>query len=322
MRDAEAKTAAALQRLSLAREALEREEVRARERMSELDRRLVQLTDDIAREQRLSDDAMAALARLAAEEDTIGAENRAAEGQRARVAERVGEAEAALSASEKTFDKLTGSLAELAARRHGFESAIREHADRFDRLTGELRAVELELNELQAAEQKDLAALSDAATLAQSAVIEAEAAALAAEAAHSAARQALDVARAPLVEVERRAQRLDTEAKTLSKLFHVDSKNLWPAVIDDIAVYRHSLPLEARGVAPHFLEYAAALFHEFRLLLKVHRERGFSIIQACNPPDLIFLAAAPFTFLCLLCWSLGEFAGYVTAQPFPRAAGR
>jgi glycosyltransferase involved in cell wall biosynthesis len=68
-------------------------------------------------------------------------------------------------------------------------------------------------------------------------------------------------------------------------------------VIDDIAVYRHSLPLEARGVAPHFLEYAAALFHEFRLLLKVHRERGFSIIQACNPPDLIFLAAAPFKLL-------------------------
>ena len=68
-------------------------------------------------------------------------------------------------------------------------------------------------------------------------------------------------------------------------------------VIDNIAVYRHSLPLEARGVTPHFLEYAAALFHEFRLLLKVHRERGFSIIQACNPPDFIFLAAAPFKLL-------------------------
>jgi glycosyltransferase involved in cell wall biosynthesis len=65
-------------------------------------------------------------------------------------------------------------------------------------------------------------------------------------------------------------------------------------IIDDIAVYRHWLPLDARGMASHFLEYAAALFHEFRLLLKVHRERGFSIIQACNPPDLIFLAAAPF----------------------------
>ena len=44
-------------------------------------------------------------------------------------------------------------------------------------------------------------------------------------------------------------------------------------------------------------EYSAALFHEFRLLFKVHRERGFSIIQACNPPDLIFLAALPFKLM-------------------------
>ena len=40
----------------------------------------------------------------------------------------------------------------------------------------------------------------------------------------------------PLAEAERRAQRLDTEAKTLAKLLHVDTKNLWPAVIDDLKV--------------------------------------------------------------------------------------
>ncbi len=68
-------------------------------------------------------------------------------------------------------------------------------------------------------------------------------------------------------------------------------------IIDDIAIYRHSLPPEGRGAAAYFREYAAALFHEFRLLVRVHRERGFSIIQACNPPDLIFLAAAPFRLL-------------------------
>jgi glycosyltransferase involved in cell wall biosynthesis len=65
-------------------------------------------------------------------------------------------------------------------------------------------------------------------------------------------------------------------------------------VIDDIAIYRHPLPPEGRGALAYFREYAAALFHEFRLLVKVHRERGFSIVQACNPPDLIFLVAAPF----------------------------
>jgi glycosyltransferase involved in cell wall biosynthesis len=62
-------------------------------------------------------------------------------------------------------------------------------------------------------------------------------------------------------------------------------------VIDDIAIYRHPLPAEGRGALAYLREYSTALFHEFRLLFKVHRERGFSIIQACNPPDLIFLVA-------------------------------
>src|SRR5271165_751582 len=68
-------------------------------------------------------------------------------------------------------------------------------------------------------------------------------------------------------------------------------------VIDDIAIYRHRLPCEGHGAAAYFREYSAALFHEARLLMRVYRERGFSIIQACNPPDLIFIAAAPFKLL-------------------------
>jgi glycosyltransferase involved in cell wall biosynthesis len=68
-------------------------------------------------------------------------------------------------------------------------------------------------------------------------------------------------------------------------------------VIDDIAIYRHPLPPEGRGAVAYFREYATALFHEFRLLFKVYRERGFSVIQACNPPDLIFLAALPYKLI-------------------------
>jgi glycosyltransferase involved in cell wall biosynthesis len=68
-------------------------------------------------------------------------------------------------------------------------------------------------------------------------------------------------------------------------------------VIDDIAIYRHPLPPEGQGGIAYLREYSAALLHEFRLLFKVHRERGFSIIQACNPPDIIFLAALPFKLM-------------------------
>jgi glycosyltransferase involved in cell wall biosynthesis len=68
-------------------------------------------------------------------------------------------------------------------------------------------------------------------------------------------------------------------------------------LLNGIAIYRHGLPLEARGRFAFLLEYSAALFHEFRLLVKVWRERGFHVIQACNPPDLIFLLALPFKLM-------------------------
>ncbi len=87
-------------------------------------------------------------------------------------------------------------------------------------------------------------------------------------------------------------------------------------VIDDIAIYRHPLPPEGRGALAYFREYSTALFHEFRLLFKVHRERGFSIIQACNPPDLIFLAALPFKLIgqAVHLRSARRFAGIVCRQ--------
>ena len=59
--------------------------------------------------------------------------------------------------------------------------------------------------------------------------------------------------------------------------------------IDGIAIYRHPLTVEGSGPKGYLLEYGAALWWEFRLSLKVFRERGFDIIHACNPPDDIFL---------------------------------
>ena len=61
--------------------------------------------------------------------------------------------------------------------------------------------------------------------------------------------------------------------------------------IDGIHIYRHSLPVEARGAAAYLVEYPAALFWEFVLSLKVAWRHGFDVIHACNPPDLIFLIA-------------------------------
>ncbi len=64
--------------------------------------------------------------------------------------------------------------------------------------------------------------------------------------------------------------------------------------IDGIHVYRHPMPKEARGIAQYLIEYSAALFWEFIYSLYVFMRRGFDVIQACNPPDLIFLVAFVF----------------------------
>lgn len=64
--------------------------------------------------------------------------------------------------------------------------------------------------------------------------------------------------------------------------------------LDGIEIYRHRLPLEARGAAGYLLEYGSALFHQTRLAWKVFRSTGFNVIQGCNPPDLIFLVALQF----------------------------
>ena len=62
-------------------------------------------------------------------------------------------------------------------------------------------------------------------------------------------------------------------------------------IIDGIHIWRHSLPFEARGASGYLREYSSALFWEFVLSVRVWIARGFDVIQACNPPDLIFLVA-------------------------------
>lgn len=64
--------------------------------------------------------------------------------------------------------------------------------------------------------------------------------------------------------------------------------------IDGVHIYRHSLPIDAKGAKGYLLEYGAALFHEMRLAIKILRKHGFDTIQGCNPPDLIFAVAWPF----------------------------
>lgn len=68
-------------------------------------------------------------------------------------------------------------------------------------------------------------------------------------------------------------------------------------VLEDIHIFRHPLPLEADGPAGYAIEYASALFWEFVLSVRVANKVGFDVIQACNPPDLIFAVAGFWKYL-------------------------
>jgi glycosyltransferase involved in cell wall biosynthesis len=65
-------------------------------------------------------------------------------------------------------------------------------------------------------------------------------------------------------------------------------------MIDGVAIYRHRLPIEAKGALGYVLEYGSALLWETVLTWRIFFGRGFDVIHACNPPDTIFLIAAVF----------------------------
>lgn len=68
-------------------------------------------------------------------------------------------------------------------------------------------------------------------------------------------------------------------------------------MIDGIHIYRHRLPKEGHGFLGYLLEYSCALFWEFLYSWWIYLRHGFHVIQACNPPDNIFLVALPFKLL-------------------------
>jgi glycosyltransferase involved in cell wall biosynthesis len=67
--------------------------------------------------------------------------------------------------------------------------------------------------------------------------------------------------------------------------------------INDINIYRHPLPPEKSSALGYLREYSHALYYEWKLARKIYKENKFNVIQACNPPDFIFLVALWFKIL-------------------------
>ena len=236
LREAEARAAAALQRLKLAAGELDAEERRVNERLAELTRRLAQLAEDRVREDRMASDMVEAIARLDEEAEDLAAGDFDSRERAEELNERVRNAEDKLAASERVLADLQGEAAQLEARRQELERVRSETAGRIASLTAQADAIAAERQQL-IGEIEDIRSSDEAVfrlEAAVEAVIEAESAVAATEEAARAARDTVEALRLPLAASEREVDRLDSEARTLTKMLSLDGLGLWPPIIDQI----------------------------------------------------------------------------------------
>ncbi|MCD1265121.1 chromosome segregation protein SMC [Shinella sumterensis] len=241
LRENEAKLAAALQRLQIARAQLEEDSARLLRRRDELGRRMAQLAEDIVREERMVADNAAVLDRLLVEEDEIR-EILAEADERAEAArETMDEAAAKLATSEAALAAVTAERAEAQAVRNQLEKAIRDLSERHLRLGQQLDAQARELADMDAR----IAALPDPEER-RAAVQEAGQALEAAGEMLVAVEEALEEARfgeaalrGPVDTARARLAGIETEARTIRRMLEAGtSAGSSAPVVEDVAVDR------------------------------------------------------------------------------------
>nr|WP_272210230.1 chromosome segregation SMC family protein [Marinicella sp. W31]MDC2876095.1 chromosome segregation SMC family protein [Marinicella sp. W31] len=220
LRDEEVKAAALLQRLQIARRQLEDDAARMMRRRDELSRRLLQLAEDIRREEAMVADNSAILERLATEEAELSELLEFSGEEVAGARETMDEAAARLSESEATLTALTSERAEAAANRAQLERAITDLTDRRARLEKQIGEADSELNGISTrmAALPDPGEKREALDAAQNAEEEAYGAQESAEENLAEARRNEALTRQPVEAAKARLSEIETEARTIANM--------------------------------------------------------------------------------------------------------
>ncbi len=241
LREDEAKAAAALQRLQIARTQIEEEAERVSLRKAELDRRIAQLAADLDREERMIADNAESLARLDAEEVSLEAALKGS-GARAGELKAVFDAcRARLEESETSLSLVTGERAGAGAERTQLDRSLRDLSERRLRLARQIAAKDADLAQLAAriAVLPDPAARAADVARTAGALAGAEAALARIEEALEAARQVDAAARGPVADARARLNGVETEARTIARMLSAGGGgDLFPAVLEKIRVDR------------------------------------------------------------------------------------
>ncbi|GLQ54864.1 AAA family ATPase [Devosia nitrariae] len=237
LRDREAATGAALQRLTILSEQLEDEARRTDQRRAEYENRLKQLAADGQRERGLVAESDTTLAAYADEQARLTAEGEAAQAEFDTARQAAEAARAAVTQAETAAREAAEQHAQARARRAQAERSAEDAAARVKRLNAQIAEVAEEAESISQRLGADATLAEKRAALeaVQAAVTAAEGDAVAAEETTGEAQRKLEAARPKLQEIEAALTRLEAEAATLAKMLNVGT-SLWPAIADELKV--------------------------------------------------------------------------------------
>ncbi len=238
LRNREKEAAAALQHVIVARNQLDEEVKRIARRRQEMEDRATQLTDDIAREEKLVAENSDIIAHLDREEQQLRSETEGSGEREAETKSRLETAASELAENEQTLAALTQELASATAQINQSERTLKDGTVRRDRLNEQIASVDEDLASLEAkiAAESGVQEKADAVGLAETAFADAEKAALTSEQALETARADDLKARQPVSEAREALNSLETEARTLSKVINAGGGDLFAPVLDQIKV--------------------------------------------------------------------------------------
>jgi chromosome segregation protein len=235
LRDEEAARAAVLHRLSVDRDALEREEARAKARQAELETRLAQASRDLAREEEHIAEAEGMLRRLGEEKRQLEAAS-SRDRQEPQLRGAAAKAKETLDAAEAALREATNVLAEARARRGRLEGERTEIEVRIAKLeaqAGEL-AAELAGREAESGGEAKLGELNASLAELSATVQTLETELQAAEASEEEARAEEAKARSLAAAAKLAGQELETELATLIKL--LAPAHDWSPIVEEIKI--------------------------------------------------------------------------------------
>jgi chromosome segregation protein len=238
LRQKEAEAAAALQRLLVARDALDAEERRIESLRAEISNRITMIDGDITREKSLGGDATEAVEKLETESTGIRDAQTRESDDLETAKTRLAEAQADVSAREQTVAELSRSVVADETREATLTRQLSEFEIRRKRFNERRTNIETEQQEAAQAADDD-GALEEARKSAEEARNQAQAARDALQAAETAtadARTAENEAREGHQTAASATAKLRAEQEALSELLEFGDPELWPPMIDAVEV--------------------------------------------------------------------------------------